>query len=200
MTVNIKSEKNYGLIGSILVIVGRFLGITPYIRIIMSTVSLVGQVLILLSLKGIGDKLGDDRPFKYYLYSVVSGIVGAIVALIFVAIGILSIPAFVDEADSISTVGISFLGLGVLVLLAAAIIGIYYAIKTWRTMYRLTGVEEFDKTATFLKWGAITLIILVGIILLLIAEVFQIIAFSKLPDELEPKGQKPEYDTGVVVY
>nr|WP_245250372.1 DUF996 domain-containing protein [Thermococcus stetteri] len=166
----------------------------------MSTVSLVGQVLILLSLKGIGDKLGDDRPFKYYLYSVVSGIVGAIVALIFVAIGILSIPAFVDEADSISTVGISFLGLGVLVLLAAAIIGIYYAIKTWRTMYRLTGVEEFDKTATFLKWGAITLIILVGIILLLIAEVFQIIAFSKLPDELEPKGQKPEYDTGVVVY
>jgi uncharacterized membrane protein len=57
VTVSIKSEKNYGLIGSVLVIVGGFLGIIPYIGVIMSTVSLVGQVLILLALKGIGDKL-----------------------------------------------------------------------------------------------------------------------------------------------
>ncbi|AFL94415.1 hypothetical protein CL1_0203 [Thermococcus cleftensis] len=186
MTVNIKSEKNYGLIGSVLVIVGGFLGIIPYIGIIMSTVSLIGQILILLSLKGIGEKLGDDRPFKYYLYSVVSGIAGAIIAIVFMAIGILSIPAFIDEADSISTVGIAFLGIGVLVLLAAAIVGIYYAIKTWRTMYGLTGVEEFDKTATWMLWGAVTLVLFgLGLILLLVAAVYQILAFSNLPEEIE---------------
>jgi uncharacterized membrane protein len=105
------------------------------------------------------------------------------------AIGILSIPAFIDEADSISIVGITFLGLGILVLLAAAIIGVYYAIKTWRTMYGLAGVEEFDKTATWLLWGAVLAIVVIGLVLLLVAAVYQILAFANLPEELEPENR-----------
>jgi len=50
-------------------------------------------------------------------------------------------------------------------------------------------VEKFDKVATWTKWGAITLIILVGAVLLLVAAIYQIIAFANLPEELEPRGK-----------
>lgn len=191
--MNLKNEKNYGLIGSVLVLAGGFLGIIPYIGTFMGAVSLVGQVLILLALKGIGDKLGDDRPFRYYLYSVIAGIAGLILAAVLVIIGALSVPAFVEEGDSVSLAGIGLLGTGLLVLLAAAIIGIYFTIKAWRTTYELTGVEEFDKTATWLMWGAILAIVLIGLVLLLVAAVYQILAFANLPEELEGR-MKEEFN------
>ncbi|WP_456423870.1 DUF996 domain-containing protein [Thermococcus sp.] len=75
--------------------------------------------------------------------------------------------------------------LGLALILVALVVGIYYSVKTWRVTYELTGVEEFDKTATFIKWGTITAILLVGILLLFVAAVYQIIAFAKLPEELE---------------
>ncbi|NJE30964.1 DUF996 domain-containing protein [Thermococcus sp. 18S1] len=194
MAVSLKNEKNYGLIGSVLVLAGGFLGIIPYIGAFMGAISLVGQVLILLALKGIGDKLGDDRPFRYYLYSVIAGIAGLILAAVLVIIGALSIPAFVENGDSVSLVGISLLGTGLLVLLAAAIIGIYFTIKAWRTTYELTGVEEFDKTATWLMWGAILLIVLIGLVLLLVAAVYQILAFANLPEEFEERMKEEEFN------
>ncbi|KUH33636.1 hypothetical protein APY94_05430 [Thermococcus celericrescens] len=189
MAVSLKNEKNYGLIGSVLVLAGGFLGIIPYIGTFMGAISLVGQVLILLALKGIGDKLGDDRPFRYYLYSVIAGIAGLILAAVLVIIGALSIPSFVENGDSVSLVGISLLGTGLLVLLAAAIVGIYFTIRAWRATYELTGVEEFDKTATWLMWGAILAIVVIGLVLLLVAAVYQILAFANLPEELERSNE-----------
>ncbi len=192
MAVNLRSERNLGLIGSVLVLVGGFLGIIPYIGTFLGTVSLVGQILILISLHGIGNKLGDDRPFRYYLYSIVVVIGTLIVAGMLAIVGILTVPSFVDSGDWTGVVGIGILGMAVLLILAAVILGIYFTIKAWRATYEITGVEEFKKTADFLMWGAITLIILVGVVLLLVAAVYQIIAFANLPEELEPgKRQYP---------
>ncbi|ASJ06935.1 DUF996 domain-containing protein [Thermococcus pacificus] len=187
MTVNLRSERNLGLIGSVLVLVGGFLGIIPYIGTFLGTASLVGQILILISLHGIGNKLGDDRPFRYYLYSIVVVIGALIIAAVMALVGILTVPSFVNNGDWTGLVGVSIIGMAVLLLLAALIIGIYFDIKAWRATYEITGVEEFDKVATWTMWGAITLIILVGAILLLVATIYQIIAFANLPEELEPK-------------
>ncbi|ASJ09005.1 hypothetical protein A3L11_07095 [Thermococcus siculi] len=187
MPVNLRSERNLGLIGSVLVLVGGFLGIIPYIGTFLGTASLVGQVLILIALKGIGDKLGDDRPFRYYLYSIVVVIGALIIAGIMALVGILTVPSFVDKGDWTGLVGVGIISMALLLLLAAIILGIYFSIKAWRATYEITGVEEFDKVATWTKWGAITLIILVGVILLLVAAIYQIIAFANLPEEMESR-------------
>jgi uncharacterized membrane protein len=56
-------------------------------------------------------------------------------------------------------------------------------------MYGLTGVEEFDKTATWLLWGAVLAIVVIGLVLLLVAAVYQILAFANLPEELERSSE-----------
>ncbi|WP_297419699.1 DUF996 domain-containing protein [Thermococcus sp.] len=189
--MDVRREKSLGLVGSILVLIGGFLGIIPYVGVFLGTTSLIGQVLILIALKGLGDKLGDERPFRYYLYAVVVSIGIAAVAVVFMLIGIVSAPGFVDHPTGTNTIGIGLLGTAILLLLAGAIIGIYFTIKTWRAAYEITKIEEFKKTANFLMWGAITLIILVGLILLFVAAIYQILAFANMPEEIET-GQDDE--------
>ena len=190
MGVDIRSEKNLGLIGSILSIVSGFVGVVPYVGAFGGSLSLVGFILILVALHGIGNKLGDDRPFRYYLYSVivaVAGIIIAVILVIFVIFGTLAVfpPAEFDHGFPVAGVGIilmAFLG-----LIAILIVSTYFAKQAWEAMYEITGVKEFHETARWLWWGALTAIILVGFILLLVAAIFQIIAFANLPEEIEER-------------
>ena len=188
--MDVRREKSLGLVGSILLIVGGFLGVIPYVGAFLGTTSLIGQVLILIALKGLGDKLGDDRPFRYYLYSVVIAIGLTAVSIVLILVGVLSAPGFVDHPEGLNAIGIGMIGAALLLIIAGAIIGIYFTIKAWRATYEITHVEEFKKTADFLMWGAITLIILVGVILLLVAAVYQILAFANMPEELNVGGDK----------
>ncbi len=188
--MDVRREKSLGLVGSILLLVGGFLGVIPYVGVFLGTTSLIGQVLILIALKGLGDKLGDDRPFRYYLYSVVIAIGLAAVSIVLILVGIISAPGFVDHPEGLNAIGIGMVGAALLLILAGAIIGIYFTIKAWRATYEITKVEEFKKTADFMMWGVITLIILVGVILLLVAAVYQILAFANMPEELNVGGEK----------
>ncbi|MDI3476330.1 MAG: hypothetical protein PWQ95_2058 [Thermococcaceae archaeon] len=197
MKVDLRTEKNMGLIGSILSLVGGLLGSVPYVGVLFSLVSLVGFVLLLVALKGIGDKLGDDRPFRYLLYSVIALIGGLVLFIILAVAGIISLAALEGEGGEVFALGIVIFGL--LLFLAVLVVAVYFEIQAWRATYEITGVEEFNQVATFLKWGAITLIILVGAILLLVAQIFQIIAFSKLPEEMEVGGGE-ELQEGALVY
>lgn len=104
-----------------------------------------------------------------------------------------------DIHTKMGTVGLMMVVLGLVLIVLAVILTVYFHIKAWRATYEITGVEEFNQVATFLKWGAITLIILVGAILLLVAQIFRIIAFSKLPEEMEVGGGE-ELQEGALVY
>ena len=192
--VDIKSEKTLGLVGSVLAIVGGFTGVIPYVGVFMGTVSLVGAILVLVALKGIGDKVGDDRPFKYYLYSIVVAFVGSVIAMIFILVGALSISNATIAGMRALEHPWGFFGTGMLVFgflafIAVLVLGVYFAKGAWEAMYEITGVEEFQKTAKWLWWGALTAIILVGFVLLLVAAVYQIIGFANLPEELEPENR-----------
>ncbi|NJE06221.1 DUF996 domain-containing protein [Thermococcus sp. M36] len=197
MVVNLRTEKNLGLIGSIFILVGGFVGVIPAVGVFRGTLSLIGEILVLIALKGIGDKLGDDRPFRYYLYSIVVFVGGLVLALILVLIGVFSLSgstmAFGHVHSPMGIFGATMLAVGFLGIVAVLVLGIYFTIKAWRATYEITGVDEFDKVATWAKWGAITLIILVGAILLLVAMVYQIIAFANLPEELEPHWKPKQF-------
>ncbi|ASA77312.1 DUF996 domain-containing protein [Thermococcus sp. 5-4] len=187
---DLRSERSLGLVGSVLVLVGGFIGVIPYMGIFKGTLSLVGEILVLIALKGIGDKLGDDRPFRYYLYSVIVFFAGLLLAVILMIIGVFSISnstmAFGHPLhSSMGVFGATMVTLGGLAVVAVLVLGIYFDIKAWRAAYEVTGVEEFDQVATWTKWGVITLIIFVGVILLFIAAVYQIIGFANLPEEIE---------------
>ncbi|MCD6373552.1 MAG: DUF996 domain-containing protein [Thermococcus sp.] len=193
MGVDVRSERTLGLIGSVLTLVGGFVGVIPHVGVFMGTLSLVGWVLVLVALNGIGNKLGDDRPFRYYLYSFLVAFVGVIVAVIFIVVGAVSI----SNANMVgmspfehpwSTFGVGVLIFGFILFIAVLILGVYFEKQAWEAMYELTGVKEFHETAKWLWWGALTAIILVGLLLLLIASIYQIIAFANLPEELEERG------------
>ncbi|WP_297463643.1 DUF996 domain-containing protein [Thermococcus sp.] len=209
MAVNVRSEKNLGLWGSILSLLGVFV---PYIG---NVLSLVGLILVLVALHGIGKAVGDDRPFRYYLYAVLSWIAAIIVLVLVVLAMFLStgpvlhwgisadgaipgepwIGPMGHEMEPHPWIGLGAVVLIILVLIIAVVVSVYFEIKTWRAMYEITGTKEFDEAATWFKWGAITLIFVVGLLLLLIAKIFVILGFSNMPEELgvEPAPESPMF-------
>ena len=46
--------------------------------------------------------------------------------------------------------------MAIIEILLAVVVGIHHTVKTWGVVYKLTGVEEFDRTVTLIKWEAIT--------------------------------------------
>ncbi|MBO8174860.1 MAG: DUF996 domain-containing protein [Thermococcus sp.] len=156
--------------GSILIVIGGFI---PYLGPI---ITLIGFVMLVLALKGIGDAVGEKRLFKYYLYSILTWIV----LLVEIGIGI----AILDKTNSKLVLFIMLFGAYVLIFLA-----IYFEKNVWENMYWITKTEEFKSVADWLWLGALLLIVLVGAILWLLARIYQIIAFSKMPISVEPRKE-----------
>ena len=199
--VDVSSEKNLGFWGLLLSLIGAFI---PYLR---SLLILVGFIMVLISLKGIGDKLGDDRPFKNYLYGFIFSIVGLMISAIFI-FGIFGLTALHSTSEfhsgmvgseeitpgqnivihenlgGPSSTGLVFIGAIILLLFIIAAIDAYFKSQAWGAMYELTNIKEFEDASTWMKWGAITAIIAVGLLLILIGRIFAILAFNKMPPTL----------------
>ncbi|AJC71930.1 hypothetical protein X802_07005 [Thermococcus guaymasensis DSM 11113] len=207
--VDISTERTMGLIGSILALAG----IIPRVG---GLLSLIGFVLILIALHGIGNKLNDGRPFNYYLKAIIAIFVALIVGVVVMAAAFVvssgstssienefimspgsEITIIEEESPHLTGEGIALLVIGAGIILAGIIVGGYFQKKAWESMYKLTGVEAFQNTAKFLWWGVLTIVILIGAILLLISEIYQIIAFANLPEKLTKRPEthlKPPID------
>ena len=207
MEVDVKSERSLGLIGSILALVAGFLGVVPYIIVLAPILMLVALILILLALKGTGDKVGDERPFKYSLYGIAALIASAAVVftliILFTAVVSVSPVSTVTVHSAVYSVNVgrttthitsteNHVAFGVLAIAAivvpivvTAVLSAHFGKQAWEAMYEITGVKEFHETAKWLWWGALTLVVLAGLVLLLIAAIYQIIAFYNLPEVLE---------------
>ncbi|NJE06222.1 DUF996 domain-containing protein [Thermococcus sp. M36] len=187
--------------GSILALLGVFI---PYLG---SVLALVGFILVLVALHGIGKAVGDDRPFKNYLYALIAGI-AVLVVFIFAVFAMLTSSTMMEVQiheefpgqDMISpgehttitrdySGGLSVLSiLGVFLLFVLiAIVNAYFEMRAWDAMYEITGTKEFEDAANWFRWGAITAIVLVGLLLIFIAKIFVILGFSNMPEELEEK-------------
>lgn len=192
MGVELKTEKTLGLVGSILILLGGFVGVVPYVGVFMGSVSLVGLILVLLALKGIGDKLGDDRPFRYYLYSVIVAFIGGIVLIVFIVAGVLMLPEHGGFSDPFAVMGVGMIIMAFVLFVVFLIVAVYFEKQAWESVYELTGVKEFHETAKWLWWGALTAIIIIGLLFLLIAAIYQIIAFANLPENFEQEKAPQE--------
>jgi uncharacterized membrane protein len=161
--------KTLGGIGSILIFI-------PY-------VSIVGYIFIIVAVKDISDDLQDKTIFNNILIAAVTGIVGALAG----ALIIFATFAAIAGAHS----GLAAFGgvvVGLLVVWVFLVVSAIFLRRAYDTMSEKLGVHMFDTAATFYLIGAALTIVIVGFILLFIAEIMQAIAYFSIPDQPPRQG------------
>jgi uncharacterized membrane protein len=148
-------------------------------------VSIVGYILTLIAVKFISDELGDSSIFTDMILAVVTGIVGIAVAAFFILFGVFAAPLTFGMSSIAGILG--FLVVAWIALIISAI----FVRRAFGKMATRLNVGHFRTAGTLYLVGAILVIVLVGFLILLIAYIFQIIAFFSVPDTLQPAQGMP---------
>lgn len=189
---SLSQAKTLGGIGSILVL----LGIIPYAG---TALVIIGWILVIVAIKYISDSLQDRTIFNNAIISIVLAIIGSAIAGIVVVGAIFSFMGL-SSAPTASTPGILGLVAGVIaalvVLWILAIISAYFLRKSYNTVATRLNVNMFRTGALLFFIGAITTIIVVGFLLILIAQILFIIAFFSIPDTVVPGVGMPPSPPG----
>ncbi|WP_370520443.1 DUF996 domain-containing protein [Thermococcus sp. LS2] len=190
ITVALSQAKTYGGIGAILALLG---GAIPKIG---SALSIVGIVLILLAVKEIADEVGDETVFRNYLISFILQI-GAFIALIIAIVAVLGTSiiamggprAFEHEIRNLEAamaiIGSILVGFVIFWILFS--LGAYYLKKSYELIAYYTDVDLFKTTGLLYFIGALTAIIMIGLLIIFVARILEIVAYFSLPEELPSK-------------
>lgn len=165
---NLSQSKMLGGIGSILIFI-------PF-------VSLVGYILMIIAIRDISADLKDKTIFNNVLIAAGTGIVGALAGAAVFVFG---------AVTGILTSGVSaFFGVitGLLVVWVFLIVSAVFLRRAYASMSKELGVHTFDTAATLYLIGAVLTIVLVGFILLFVAEIIQAVAFFSIPDQPPAQG------------
>ena len=169
--------------------------------------AIVGLVMTLIAVKYISEVIGDRKIFNNMLIGVILAIVGVAVAAI-VIVGVLfsffgfgALSGGVGSFGSYpSTTGVppsDFLGLFAGLAIALAIVWIVYIIsavfirRSYSSIAKHVNVGLFGTAALLYLIGAALTIILVGFILIFVAQILLIVAFFSLPDQLPQQTMTP---------
>ena len=160
----------------------KVLGGVGSILIFIPFVSLVGYILMIIAVKDISDDLGDTAIFNNVLIAAVTGIVGALAGASIIVFGAIG---------GIFTAGMSaFFGVisGLLIVWVFLIVSAVFLKKAYNTMGQRLGVGTFNTAATLYLVGAVMTIVLIGFLVLLVAEIVQAVAYFSIPDQLPAQG------------
>lgn len=142
---------------------------------------IVGWVLILVALKQFSDMTKKESIFRDFLISVIIAFFMWVVFLvIWCGEWILLAINRGSEFFQFFLPFLSVLFLGRLMGIASA----YFARRSLTTLSEITGEKLFAQAGSFLFLGALLIIILVGIVISLVGQIFEAIAFFSLPDNL----------------
>jgi len=146
------------------------------ILLLLPGVSIVGYILVLIATKFISDELQDKSIFDNMLIAAITGIIGFAAGAFLV---------FTGAIFGVFTIGLSAL-FGIIAALVIGwiflIISAVYVRQAYNTIGSKLNVSYFRTTATLWFWGAVLTIIIVGFIILLIAFIFQIVAFFSIQE------------------
>jgi len=165
-------------------------------------VSIIGLVLVFVAVKYIADETKDHPIFKNYMLFFLCNIIALVAAVaIFFAIGGLSIISTMQSLSNLTNPSeimdaIAPLLTGCVVALLVGwillILGTLYLRKSYNSIAEHTKVDLFKTTGLLYFIGAITLVVIVGALIILIAKILEIIAFFSLPDTLPKAGASTE--------
>ncbi|HUH99625.1 MAG TPA: DUF996 domain-containing protein [Nitrososphaerales archaeon] len=187
--------KTIGAVGSILVLLTA-------VPTAGSLLGIVGFVMMLWAIRDISETVADRSIFSNMLVAVglaiAAIVVGALVVvgsvLRFVGLKALNFgpnfnPSTVPTGDWVGLVGSILAGLAVVwvIMLVSAV----YVRRTYRSMASKLGVANFETAGTLYLIGAATTIILVGFVLLLVAQVMVIVAFFSIQERPSAVAVQP---------
>ncbi|MEM2237456.1 MAG: DUF996 domain-containing protein [Candidatus Caldarchaeum sp.] len=180
---DISQARLLGGIGSILLV----LAIVPYAG---SALSIVGLILLLISLKQLSDIFHEPEIFKNALIAVVVGIIGAVAGIVVGGVGVLSMFAGGLDGSNIGNLIFS-------ILLALAVVWVFAVVSSLFLRRSLTltgnrlGIGLFRTAGLLIFIGAILMIILVGAIIELVAYIILAVAFFQIKPGFQPPPPPP---------
>ena len=183
--------RTYGGVGALLSFMG-YIGTIMFPGSII--LSVIGAILILVAVRMISSKLEDEPIFTNYLISFILGITS--IAVLFAGLIVAGLSLF----------GASILGLITSIVVfgvAFILLEIASAFFLWRSYKRIssgTGVQLFETVGLLYFIGALTLVIIVGMLVSFIAAILEIVAYFSLPFKLEKSQSKDEGRPEVVGY
>lgn len=186
---SLNEAKTLGGIGSILVI----LIVIPNFGWI---IGIIGIILTLIAIKYISDAVEDRRIYSDMIYSVILAIIAVVVLAITVIGSLFAYFGFQGLMNLGSMTGQNVPQGNVIALLATIIPGLaavwamliasaVFLRRSYSRISRSLDIGMFDTAALIYLIGAITAIILIGFVLLLIAEILFAVAFFSI-DERKP--------------
>ena len=188
---SLNEVKNLGGIGSILVL----LAIVPTVGVVLA---IVGLILVLVALKYASDILGDSRIFMNMLYAVILGIIGlvvgvvAVVAVVFQAIGLGYLSSSFAYTGPTTVAPGNIMGLLGSVLLGLVAVWICFLVsslflrRSYGELGRRLNVGLFGTAALLYLIGAVLTIILIGFLLIFVADILFIVAFFTINTQMPP--------------
>src|SRR5437667_6826152 len=163
----------------------KVLGGVGGIFAIIPGISLIGWVLILVAVKEVSDVTQDRTIFDDALIAGITAIIGAVTFVVFLASG-----AFWGVI-TLGAIDFGLFGvLGALALLGTfwllLIVSSIFLKRAYDKIAQRINVGAFATAALLYLIGALTVIVLVGFLILLIAMIFQIVAYFSIQDQPSP--------------
>ncbi|MEM4656803.1 MAG: DUF996 domain-containing protein [Candidatus Methanosuratincola sp.] len=200
--MSIESNKILGGVGAILL----FIGVIPFR--FMGIISLVGLILILVALYGFANIYGDRRIFNNFLYGIIAGIIGAAIAVAVAIFSVLTVltqllyeifPGWNGDWTALQgmtpdtsnlEIGTIFSLLGglllvLVILYAFAIVGGFFARRSFSALAEKTGTGLFSTAGLIFFIGTFLTIILIGFLLIWISILLVAIAFFQIRTQPE---------------
>ncbi len=183
---SLSQAKTLGGVGSILVLLGAI----PNVGFVLA---IVGFILILVAVKNVSGSVNEPSIFNDMIIAVILAIVGLVVFGVIVIVAFFSFFNFRQFGTvTPGTVPTSVLGAIGLLIVGLVVVWVFYLVSAifLRRSYERIGmrlnVNMFQTTGLLYLIGAALTIILVGFLILLIAEILQIVAFFSIPEQLPP--------------
>jgi len=195
----LSQAKAMGGVGSILVL----LSFVPSVGFVLG---IVGLVLVLIAVKQISDAVKDREIFNNVLMAVILQVVGIGILAFAVLVGLLSLFAMAPSLFAMTPFGSPFNGfggpgliyggevfffgiliVGLIAMWIVLIIAARFLRKGYERIAVTTKTEMFRTVGRWYFYGALLVIVFVGFIIILIAEILQIVAFFSLPESPPPQ-------------
>lgn len=181
----LSEAKILGGIGALLILIGG----------VVSFFALIGLILLFIAVKYVANESKDNSIFDNFLMHFIFNIIAifgfAIIAFIslggFSFISIVQKTTITDFESFWNFFKPYMLGIFIALLFGWVMlsIGAFYLRKCYNNIALKTKVDLFRTTGIMYFIGAVTLIILVGFLILIIAKILEIVSFFSLPEKLQ---------------
>ncbi len=180
-----------------------------FVPVVGWLLAIVGAVMVLVAIKYISDVVQDRSIFNNMLLAIVLGIVGLVIGVVVILGTVLatfglgnisswfasglpgSTPPTIPSGGIVSLIVGALTGLAIIwvLLLVSAI----FLRRSYSSISQKLGVGMFSTTGLIYLIGAALTIVIVGIILIFVAEILNIVAFFSIPDQpvAQPAPQQP---------